>query len=78
MKKSDLLAKIDGAIELEEEVYPIFAEHLTTALEWAGLSETEKNKVLSIIKIVGKETFGHKIKLMQAKEYVLKETKNVF
>ena len=78
MKKNELLKKLDEAIQVEEDAYPIYAEHLMAVVEWAGLSSESQSKVVSILEKLKNETEKHKMTFQKMKDYVLKENRDVF
>lgn len=78
MKKNQLLKKLDEAIQVEEDAYPIYAEHLVAAVEWTGLSPKFQSEVIVILEKLKNETAKHKVTFQKMKDYVLKENRDVF
>lgn len=78
MTKQELLNRIEEAIVLEEDAYSVYAEHLHAALEWADLSEGDKNQASSILNTLKVETEGHSKTLRAIKDYIMKENCDVF
>lgn len=70
MKKEDILAKIDIAILREEEAVPIYAEHLSSAIHWAGLSEDSVARIKGFLKILRDDSIGHAKALRKVKELI--------
>lgn len=59
MNKEELNKKIDIAVMKEEEAVPIYTEHISTTIFWAGLSKESVQKIKGYLKILRNESLGH-------------------
>lgn len=73
MKKEEILAKIDIAILREEQAVPIYAEHLSSAIHWAGLKEESVARIRGYLKILRDDSMGHAKALRKVKELIKKD-----
>lgn len=72
MKKKDLLALIERALNVEEEAVQSFAKHVSAAVEWCGCTDAENKKVRNILNTLAQESRQHKGILENLRDNILK------
>jgi rubrerythrin len=69
IKKNKLIDSLKKCMDREEKAIPIYMQHLNNTLFLSGFKQEEQTEIINILKILSKESEGHRASF----EYMLKE-----
>ena len=72
MNKTAVLKLIDEATLLEEEAVPIYADHISTALAWSGISQRGAMEIRDYLVILKRDSEFHAKAFRSVKDMLTK------
>jgi len=78
IEKNELMKLLNEAADLEGRAIPIYSRHLKTALFWSGLAPASREQLRILLGVLEKEAASRCKVLLQAKNRIEEDARDVF